>query len=166
MINVILLPTIFVAGVKAQTTPKETARKLYNLVVKERISGLPDSRQMQLIRPYLSSDLRLLFSKAQKEQSAFSRKHPDEKPPWADGCLFSCAFEGPRSPRAGRARFSGRFAYVSIHQGRAKAGRGSSWIDTLVLIKEKERWVVWDVRMGCNWPFRMGPTLRAMLDDG
>ncbi len=33
----------------------------------------------------------------------------------------------------------------------------------MVLVKEGGRWLVWDVRMGCGWSFRMGPTLRAML---
>jgi hypothetical protein len=166
IISLVLLPALSLADAQAQRTPSETAQKLYALVVKERLSGLPDERVMRLVRPYLSRELWALFTRARKEQRDFLQHHPDEKPPWVDGCLFSCAFEGPTSFRVGQQSFARRFAYVPVMQDGGEAGSEVAWVDTVVLVKESGRWVVWDVRMGCDWPFRMGPTLRAMLKDG
>ncbi|HEX8557819.1 MAG TPA: hypothetical protein VF668_06955 [Pyrinomonadaceae bacterium] len=149
----------------AQQTPREAARGFYELVVKDAGGGLPDERRMRLYGPRMSRDLRALFERARERQAAAARAAPDEKPPLADGCLFSCAFEGPRRFGVAGVRRSGRFAYVAVRQD-AGPGERVEWTDTLVLVREGGRWVVWDVRMGCAWQFRMGPTLRAMLRGG
>lgn len=146
----------------AQQSPREAASEFYALVVREDPSGLPDEAEMRLFRPRLSRGLRTLFARAYREQARARREHPDEKPPLVDGCLFSCSFEGPKRFKVGRPRLSGRFAYVAVEQG-SEPGASAAWTDTLVLVKERGRWLVWDVRMGCTWDFRMGPTLRAML---
>jgi hypothetical protein len=146
----------------AQQSPREVASEFYTLIVREDPSGLPDDAEMRRLRPYLSRALRSLFARAQKEQASAMREHPDEKPPFVDGCLFSCMFEGPKQFKVGRPRVSGRFAYVAIEQS-SEPEASAKWTDTLVLVKERGRWLVWDVRMGCTWDFRMGPTLRVML---
>lgn len=159
----LLAATLVCAGqAAAQQTPREAARDFYELVVKDAAGGLPDERRMRLYAPRMSGDLRALFARARERQAAAVRAAPDEKPPLAEGCLFSCAFEGPRRFSVGGARRSGRFAYVAVRQD-AGPGENVEWTDTLVLVREGGRWVVWDVRMGCAWSFRMGPTLRAML---
>lgn len=146
----------------ARQTPREVAQGFYALVVSEAPSGLPDEQEMRLFDPYLSRGLRTLFARAAKERDDAMRARPDEKPPFVDGCIFSCAYEGPRRFSVGGARVAGRFAHVAVRQD-AGPGENVEWTDTLVLVKEGGRWRVWDVRMGCKWSFRMGPTLRAML---
>ena len=146
----------------AQQSPREAASEFYTLIVREDPSGLPDEAEMRLFRPRLSRGLRTLFARAYREQARAMREHPDEKPPLVEGCLFSCSFEGPKQFKVGGTKISGRFAYVAVEQG-SEPGAGPAWTDTLVLVKERGRWLVWDVRMGCTWGFRMGPTLRAML---
>lgn len=157
-------PLLFGARAAAQSSPREVASRFYTLVVREDPSGLPDARQMRLLGPYLSRDLRALFGRAQTEQAAFVRANPDEKPPNVEGCLFSCLFEGPKRFGVGQPRMEGRFAHVEVRQSGEPRG-DFKWADTLVLVKEGGRWVVWDIRMGCDWPFRIGPTLRAMLGE-
>ena len=164
MIGWLIAPLLFEAQAAAQSSPREAASRFYALVVRENPSGLPDAREMRLFNPHLSRNLRSLFGRARKEQEDFVRANPQEKPPNVDGSLFSCLHEGPKRFRAGRPVISGRFAHVEVKQG-AKARGGFGWADTLVLVKEDGRWRVWDVRMGCSWPFRMGPTLRVMLGD-
>jgi hypothetical protein len=163
IVGLLVVPLLFEAQVAAQNSPREVASRFYPLVVREDPSGLPDAREMRLFRPYLSRSLRSLFSRARKEQEEFMRTHPQEKPPNVDGCLFSCLYEGPKQFRLGRPRISGRFAYIEVEQSAEARGK-FEWADTLILVKESGHWRVWDIRMGCNWPFRMGPTLRAMLD--
>ena len=146
----------------AQQSPREAASEFYTLVIREAPSGLPDEAEMRLFRPRLSRGLRTLFARAYREQARAMREHPDEKPPLVEGCLFSCSFEGPKQFKVGGTKISGRFAYVAVEQG-SEPDASARWTDTLVLVKERGRWLVWDVRMGCTWDFRMGPTLRAML---
>lgn len=153
---------IFDAQAIAQTSPRKVASEFYTLVIRNHPVGLPDARQMRSFKPYLSRSIRALFSRAQKEEDEAERTHPDDKPPYADGCLFSCLFEGPKRFRLGRSRITGRFAYIKIRQSEEPDGN-FRWADTLVLVKENGHWLVWDIRMGCDWPFRMGPSLRVML---
>lgn len=57
----------------------------------------------------------------------------------------------------------GRHILIAVHERYQERVETSSWTDTIVLIHEQGRWVVSDIRMGCDWPFRMGPSLREML---
>lgn len=155
--------TICFGAIAAETSPHDVAVKFYSVVVREHPDGLPDPRVMRLLRPYLSQSLRSMFSRAKKQQAEHLRLHPDEKPPWVDGCLFSCSFDGLMRFRVGKIKVTGRFAYVAVEQ--SLEPDDSTWTDTLVLARENKRWRIWDVRMGCTWPFRMGPTLRKMLSD-
>jgi hypothetical protein len=160
--GLLVAPLLCGARAAAQQSPREAATEFYTLVVREAPAGLPDEAEMRLFRPRLSRSLLPLFARARKEQASAMREHPDEKPPYVDGSIFSCLFEGPKRFKVGRPKISGRFAYVPVEQG-AEPDAGPTWTDTLVLVKERGRWLVWDVRMGCTWDFRMGPTLRAML---
>ncbi len=160
--GLLVAATLCASRAAAQQSPREAASEFYALVVREDPSGLPDEAEMRLFRPRLSRGLRALFARAYRERERAARERPDEKPPHVDGCLFSCSFEGPKRFEVGRPRVSGRFAYVAVEQG-AEPGGGVEWTDTLVLVRERGRWLVWDVRMGCKWDFRMGPTLRSML---
>lgn len=160
----LLAPVYCEARAAAQKSPHQVASEFYTLVVREDPSGLPEARQMRLFAPYLSRSLRGLFAGAQKEQDEAVRARPDEKPPNVDGCLFSCLFEGPKRFRLNKPRLEGRFAYVGVEQS-GEADGDVKWTDTLVLVKERGRWLVWDIRMGCSWAFRMGPTLRSMLGE-
>lgn len=161
-LGLLAVPLLCAGRVAAQQTPREVAQGFYRLVVSEQPAGLPGAQEMPLFDPYLSRGLRALFARAARERDEAVRRRPDEKPPFVDGSLFSCAFEGPRRFSLGRPKVSGRFAYVPVKQD-AGPGENVEWTDTLVLVKEGGRWLVWDVRMGCKWSFRMGPTLRAML---
>ena len=60
-------------------------------------------------------------------------------------------------------RLEARVAYIEVSQSAEPKGN-FEWTDTLVLVKEDGRWLVWDIHMGCGWPFRMGPALRVMLN--
>jgi hypothetical protein len=161
IILLLTTPMICAAQVTPQKSPSVVASEFYTLIVKEDTSGLPDVREMQLLRPYLSRSLFLFGRVRNEEVEAVKRTPPQEKPPLLEGCLFSCLYEGPNQFRIGRQRVSGRFAYLTIEQS---AGP-DKWADTLILVKEKERWRVWDVRLGCDRPHAGQPTLRMMLGD-
>jgi hypothetical protein len=146
----------------ARESPRAVASEFYALVVREDISGLPDEQEMRVLGPYLSLSLRSLFRHAQKVEAEAIRRTPaGDKPPILEGCLFSCLYEGPEKFRIIRQRFSGRYAYVKVEQS---AGP-DEWADTLILVMERGRWLVWDVRLGCSEPHIGEPTLRKMIGD-
>ncbi len=149
--------------VRAETTPRATVQRLYRMVIEKNLSGLPSRREVRWLRPLLSSSLLQLFERARKIQTDYVRRFPENKPPLIEGCLFSCSFEGPRQFKIDRVERPGRFMLVTVSQSDSKEANTFSWFDTVVLVRERGKWVVWDVEMGCDWPFRMGPTLRTML---
>ena len=163
IISLLITSILFEAQAVADDSPREIASRFYTLVVREKPGGLPDTTEMKLFEPFLSQSLSSLFSRARKVKEEAMRDHPGDKPPYVDGCLFSCLFEGPERFRLGAHRISGRFAYLEVWQSAESEG-DYEWADELVLVMENGHWLVWDIRMGCTWPFRMGPTLRKMLN--
>ncbi len=143
-------------------SPRVVASEFYALVVREDISGLPDEQEMRVLRQHLSLSLRSLLRLAQKTEAKAIKQTPaGDKPPILEGCLFSCLYEGPEKFRVGRQSISGRYAYVKVEQS---AG-ADKWTDTLILVMERGRWLVWDVRLGCSRPHMGEPTLRKMISE-
>jgi hypothetical protein len=100
-----------------------------------------------------------------------SSGHPNEKPPFADGDLFSSLFEGPTSlivlangDDAGDP--SGHLAVQFTHDRSTPA---VTWTDTLVIGQRAGRLVVADVIYGGTWDFAtrgsLLETLRSALSD-
>lgn len=162
IIGLLITSTGQEAHAATRKSPPEVAAEFYALVVREDISGLPNGQQMRVLGPYLSLSLRSLLSRAQKSEAEAIRRTPaDDKPPIFEGSLFSCLYEGPQKFRIGTQRVSGRFAYVKVKQ----SAESLEWVDTLILIMESGRWLVWDVRMGCSKPHMGELTLRKVLGD-
>ncbi len=76
------------------------------------------------------------------------RRHPDEKPPFVDGDLFSSLFEGPQRATAGTPVVSGDRALVPMQFSYAEGGKVTRWTDTVVLRDSPHGWLVDDVRYG------------------
>lgn len=162
IIGMLLISMAQEAQAATRKSPSAVAAEFYALVVREDVSGLPDGQEMRVLGSYLSLSLRSLFRRAQKSEAEAIRRTPaGDKPPIFEGCLFSCLYEGPQKFRIGRQRASGRFVHVKVEQS---AGP-DEWADTLVLVMERGRWLVWDVRMGCGEPHMGELTLRRMLGD-
>lgn len=91
----IIVGLIGVSGTGAiAQTAAETTDQFYAKLASLNIRGLPDADQLKEISPFLSSNIIAVIRRDQKKQDAFSKKRPDEKPPWAEGDLFSSLFEG------------------------------------------------------------------------
>jgi hypothetical protein len=162
IIGLLLISMAQEAQAATRKSPRAVASEFYALVVREDISGLPDGQEMRVLGPYLSRSLRSLFRRAQKSEAEAIRRTPaGDKPPVFEGSLFSCLYEGPQKFRIGRQKVSGRLAYVKVEQS---AGP-DEWADTLILVMERGRWLVWDVRMGCREPHMGELTLRKVLGD-
>ncbi|HEX8456514.1 MAG TPA: hypothetical protein VF656_04255 [Pyrinomonadaceae bacterium] len=171
----LLAPLLALSLVSAQTvaaspqpslSPDAFAARFYRTYLKLKMDGLPDERQYKVLAPLLSAELQRLFEAAQIEQARASTEHPDEKPPWADGDLFTSLFEGAQSFRIGRPKLrrGGDYADVPVRLAyRGRRGRMVRWEDTLVLVRTPEGWRVWDIKLNGDWQFKNGASLRAVL---
>ena len=56
--------------------------------------GLPNHEQEKALAPYLSPALVARMDGARRYQEAFETEHPNEKPPFVDGSLFTSMYEG------------------------------------------------------------------------
>jgi hypothetical protein len=134
--------TISVSAQTSQASARKAADRFYRTYLKLQVRGLPDDKQLRELSPLISNDLQELFAAAVKTQTTFIQQHPDEKPPWGDGHLFSSLFEGAQSFKLGSPVMRGKRAEVPVHLVYAQGGSTTSWSDLLVLQKVGSRWRV------------------------
>lgn len=135
---------------------------------REPIRGLPTPEQLQRLSPHLTPELASLLRRAAVIQEQQIRRHPDDKPAWIEGDLFSSLFEGVTSWKLGEV-FSAPTvdATVEVIQTFSEAtAEPVTWTDTLVLKKRGQQWLLDDIRMGGDWAFQTGTTLRGQLPGG
>jgi Protein of unknown function (DUF3828) len=136
----------------AADTPATVVDAFYKTYLRLRPDGLPSARQQKAMSPYLSEHLMTLMTQARAVQDRAIREHPDEKPPWADGCLFASLFEGPKRFKVSRVsqQADGSFR-VDVHFWYEEGTPG--WEDAVVVRKESGRWVIDDVLLSGAGPF-------------
>lgn len=143
--------------------PEATAKTFLDAYVKFHISGLPSEEEMKTLAPLLTPEIGKLIEAARAEQKDFLKKHPEEKPPWIEGALFSSMFEGVTSYRLGEVVAGGDKASVPVYWEYTEGGETSRWIDVVVLSKAGDSWQIFDIFFCAPWDFRPGPSLRAQL---
>ncbi|HET6891500.1 MAG TPA: hypothetical protein VFH31_10390 [Pyrinomonadaceae bacterium] len=146
-----------------RTSPTRAAEKFYRTYLKLKINGLPNDDQLKILSPLITSDLKTLFVTARQIQAKYIQEHPDEKPPWADGDLFSSLFEGAQSYRIGRATHRGDIVEVPVQLEYEQGGSTTLWSDVLVLVRRGNRWLVSDILLKGEWAFKSGGSLRSIL---
>lgn len=147
----------------AQPDAVTAAKKFYQAYLKLNPSGLPTEEQMKVFSPLLSRELIDLIAAARREQQKFIKDNPDEKPPWIEGSLFVSSFEGAHSFTLGTPSINENKASIPVYLEYREGKTVVKWIDVIVLENADKEWRVWDIFMNAPWPFRSGPSLRAML---
>ncbi|MBI2992552.1 MAG: DUF3828 domain-containing protein [Gammaproteobacteria bacterium] len=161
--------SVVAAPVFAGDGPEDRVKAFYAAYFSGSKSGLPTVEEMAGLSVYLSHGLVRLIEDARAEQRVFMAEHPDEKPPWIEGDLFSSLFEGPSDFAVGaadtgadKARVSIRFTYTDPADAEATV----AWEDAVILRKEGGRWLIDDVLFLADWEFKPGAALRAVLGEG
>jgi hypothetical protein len=163
LLTALLIGSTAHAGVADQAPPAEIAARFYRAYLRLKIEGLPDNAQYRVIAPMLSADLRRLIQIARRKQAKFIAEHPDEKPPWVEGDLFSSLFERAQSFRLGPATVQGARARIPVHLEYTDGKDKVRWADTLVLVQTSEGWLIWDIHFNGDWQFKTGSNLRQAL---
>ncbi len=159
----LLLVSVAQANSSATRAPKEVATQFYRICHKLKINGLPDVKQAKLLALYLSQDLQQLIKAAREKQTKFIKEHPDEKPPWIEGDMFSSSFEGSHGYHIGTPMMQDKRAEVPIHLFYRDGKKMIRWSDTLVLTRASKGWVVADLLYKASWDFKPGTSLRGVL---
>ncbi len=158
----VALPPV-AARAAGQPSPVQVVESFYGRYLKLGVSGLPDRKQTETLTPFLSADLAKLLAMARGRQAAAIKAHPGDKPPWDDGDLFSSLFEGAQRFRVDQATVSDRNATVPVHLENRTGDQTTRWTDTFVLTRAADGWRISDVKMGGDWAFKQGATLRKTL---
>lgn len=145
--------------------PAQEARNFYAVIMAEAASGLPSTESMSKLAPLMTSSLRAAVEKARVRQQAFIVAHPDEKPDFIEGSLFTSLFEGPSALESATATVSGDSAVVDVGFVHAEAGaEASRWKDQALLRCEQGNWRLDDVRYGGDWDFASKGQLKQALE--
>lgn len=146
----LVLLGLFAAFGCSSDSPSTPVSEFYALYLKLHPSGLPTQEETQAMAPYLSERLLQLIDKARSCQDTYKREYPEDKPPWADGCLFASLFEGPTHFKITHVAVnSDGTSTVSIHF----SYKTTEWEDSVIVRKEANRFVIDDFVMSGEGPF-------------
>ena len=152
-----------------QTTPAEAATTFYASYARQPFTGLPTGEHWDRIAPRVTLSLARLIVAAQAEQSRCQKAHPDDKPPWIEGDMFTSNFEGfTHFSLADSGATSGATSTMTMDFEYVNGGQRSTWRDQVVLVREYGRWVIDDVRYARREGFSngFGESLKNALAPG
>lgn len=144
-------------------SPATVVTSLYGVLHERGTTGAPTSEELELLLPLLSDSLGTLLKGARALHDADVRRAPNEKPSFADGDLFSSLMEGPSSLRVERVREVEGAHLLPVRFTHDEGGRPESWVDTVIVVREHDRFVVADVRYGGEWEFANRGSLMESL---
>ena len=169
-----LLPSLLLAAACAAPAksagpgPAEAVERFYTTYIAAQVSGAPSEAQLAQLAPYLSDTLTALLRAAAAQRDADEAAHPDEKPRFVEGDLFSSLFEGPASVTVQPGDTTGPtrtyLAWLSAPVSDTLPPLG--WADTVRVERAGGRWVITDIAYGGTWDFAQRGSLQASLTAG
>jgi hypothetical protein len=143
----------------ADERPEEAATRFYSAYQKLRaagLSGLPDGKTLRRLVPLLTPELARNFEAAIREQQRCAKKFPDDKPPWAEGDMFSSNFEGFTSFKPELGKGAGASGQVAVAFEYAEGNDRVEWRDMLVLKNAGGHWRIDNVVYRAPFQFTSG----------
>jgi len=130
--------------------------------------GLLDASATNAYGAFLCPSLVRALDDARARQTEFRTAHPGDKPPLADGDLFSSLFEGVEQATPGIPVAEGETVRVPVTLARGVGPGAQHWQDALILQKDQGVWCVADVDYGGTWPMantgRLTDTLKSAFE--
>lgn len=144
--------------------PVEKAEDFYQKIISARVRGLPSPEAMSDFAPLLSQAMQQAIEQARTRQQARIAAHPDEKPEFIEGDLFTSLFEGPTGVESARVKKAGDLVAVEVSFVHGtRDNQPSRWKDVALLRCEQGDWRVDDVHFGGSWDFAPKGSLRSAL---
>ena len=126
-------------------------------------SGLPQRGDMAAYDAFLCPELAQAVRAAQVRQEQSRAEHPQDKPPYVDGDLFSSLFEGAEGFEARDTAMEADQARVAVAMSHGEGEAAQRWKDTLVMRLDDGIWCLADVEYGGDWPFANQGRLSTLL---
>lgn len=164
-----VLISLIAAAAHAERTPVDVVGGFYAERIKSNSTGAPTGRELVAFSSYLSPELVCLLSAALRYNEQFAKTHPDDKPPFAEGDLYSSVFEGPTRFKVGAATLDGDTYSVRtrfyLDDGDSQDDKG--WEDVAELTRYRNRWLIADISYQGGFEFgnhgRLTESLRSVL---
>ena len=162
--RLLLLSLVLVACHSAPAaTPASVVESFYAASIASGASGAPSAEDLAVLSPFLSDSLKSLLGAARRLYEAARVQAPEDKPPFADGSLFSSLFEGPTTVSVVGDAARGSTHAVTVRMTNTGAVPPVSWTDLVLVVQEHGRFVIEDIEDGGNWDFANKGTLRSSL---
>ena len=147
---------------------RAAATQCYTQLHSQRSQGLPSEKNLALLKPLITPELHAILQRARTLQQRQIESHPDDKPDWIDGDVFSSFFEGVTQWTLGEAFFTpGTEATAKIDLTYTEPSQPPvSWTDTLVFKQRDNAWLLNDIRMGGHRDAHPSDSLRTRLPGG
>ncbi|WP_449219974.1 hypothetical protein [Tistrella mobilis] len=129
-----------------------------------RSGGLPAPTGRHALEPLITLGLDGALTAARHLHDAAIRQAPGDKPPFADGDLFSSLFEGATSCRVGAVTLARNTASVELRYAHETGTLMTSWTDRLSILRGNDGWRIDDVVYDGRWDFANTGSLRGMIE--
>ena len=144
--------------------PSPVVQAFYAIRVGSSMTGAPTAAELERIAPFLSDTLTALLKAARTLHDREAQQHPDDKPPFAEGDLFSSLFEGADSFTTVPDSVAARNQRVVVMFMYKRGGKPYTWTDTVIIAKKKRHDVIDDIAYGGAGEFGNHGQLRATLE--
>lgn len=139
----------------ATESSRAMLERFYTLHLRNADSGVPGEILLDSYRPYLSQRLIGLLERARHQRDQAIAAHPDEKPPFVEGDMFSSLFEGPTGFEIGMPlRIDEENQRVPVVFSNVIPGQQPvRWTDYAYMVHEESGWKLDDLAYGGQWAF-------------
>ncbi len=162
--GVTVATTLLLAACGRQpATATEAVTQFYTVLDAVGVHRVPDAPQLKALAPYLGDSLAHVLDRARVLRDSAEKSAPGEKPPFADGDIFSSLFEGRTASVVKDSVARGDTTLVVVQFTNDTQKPALDWKDTVVVVKQGERFRIADIRYGTAWEFGFRGRLLDLL---
>jgi len=163
-LSCLLVLVLSACAPSAPRSPDEAVSQWYTMLDALGTHTVPEPQALDALRPFMSDTLHHLMQRAHAVRDSVRALVPREKPPFVDGELFASLFEGYTAWNPMDTRAVGNTALVIMAFVNDTQKPEVRWTDTVIVVRERNRYVVTDVRYGAGWDFAAKGTLQHALE--
>lgn len=142
-------------------TPAEAAQRFYAMLDALGVHSVPDSLSLVALRPFIADSLSTELIRASR--AVDSKLRTGDTSRVLRGDPFSSLIEGRTNARPIATIDMPDTGLVVAAVSNSAVKPSVNWTDTVVVVRERGRWVVGDIRYGAGWDFAFRGSLLDLL---
>ncbi len=147
----------------SRSSPSDVVVQFYTMRDAIGIQGAPAATELAALRPFIADALAGALASADTLRRSGTIPAADSASLILRGDLFSSLFEGPSTFRVMPPTTSGGVVLVPVACTSDRVRPAVRWTDTMVVVKQGDRFVVQDIRFGGMRGTNVAPSLLARL---